>query len=378
MVRQATQERLHAIRVERRKRNSEYSFAIVAIEEEILASDEISAEAERGVKSERQKTCETEDLLTKRRVEREQSRSSLVLEDDSRLPKATPQPCDPEHLTLTVTLSRGSRVPTVGPVMSESVVNLSKFEAFQELRRLYQGLSRFVIEELLGLECAPDKVGEGSGTNGGGVGSRGDGNPSTGPGGGRSGYGAEGGDTRQYGGGDSVDVAGTGGGGNRENIGNRDEGHHGHTKAQQQDGGRDDSGWGGRGNNGGGCHGRRGGHRDNSNHRSRNRYDVESNLSDEEGQRDRHETTTTAEGRPTVRNGGRGSDHATNTQSIKRAYARFDTNVLIALPCILFLSDHNVPELVHLTSALRNAIESVRVACDDTESVPWARGWEKF
>ena len=161
MVRQATQKRLHAIRMERRKRNSEYNFAIAAIEEEILASDETSAEAERGVNSERQKTCETEDLLTKRLVEREQSRSSLVLEDDSRLPKATPQPYDPEHLTLAVTLSRGSRVPTVEAVMSESGVNLSKLEAFQELRRLYPGSSRFVIEEFLGLECAPNKVGRG-------------------------------------------------------------------------------------------------------------------------------------------------------------------------------------------------------------------------
>ena len=379
VVRQAAEERLDAIRVERRKRDSEYNSAIAAIEEEILASDETSADAERGVKLERQKTRETEDLLTKRRVEREQSRSSL--EDDSRLPKATLEPYDPENPTLTVTLSRGPRVPTVGAVMGESGVNLSKFEAFQELRRLYPGSNRFVIEEFLGLECGPDTVGEGSGTNGGSVGSRSGGDPSTDPGGGRSGYGAEGGDTRQHhgrGGGDSGDVAGTGGGGNGGNGGHRNEGHHGHTKAQQQDGGRGDSGWGGRGNNGGGgFHGQRGGHRDNSNHRSHNRYEVESNLSDEEGQRDRHATTTTTDGRATVKSGGRGGDSATNTQCIKRAYARFDTNVLIALPCIPFSSDHNVPELVHFTSALRNAIESVRVACDDTESVAWTRGWEK-
>ena len=104
---------------------------------------------------------------------------------------------------------------------------------------------------------------------------------------------------------------------------------------------------------------------------------MESNLSDEEGQRDRHATTTTTGGRATVRNGWRGGDSATNTHSIKRAYARFDNNVLIALPSIPFSFDHNVPELVHFTSALRNAIESVRVACDDTESVAWTRGWEK-
>ena len=210
---------------------------------------ETSAEAERGPKLERPKIRETEDLLTKRRAEREQSRFSFVLEDDSRLPKATP---DPENPTLTVTLSRGPRAPTVGTVVGESGVNLSKFEAFQELRRLYPGSSRSVIEEFLGLECAPDTVGEGSGTNGGGVTSRGGDDPCTGPGGGRSGYGAEGGDTRQYhgrGGGDSGDVAGPGGGGIGGIGGHRDEGHHGHTKAQQQDRGRGDSGWGGRGNN---------------------------------------------------------------------------------------------------------------------------------
>ena len=31
----------------------------------------------------------------------------------------------------------------------------------------------------------------------------------------------------------------------------------------------------------------------------------------------------------------------------------------------------------YITSALRNVIESARVACDDTESVAWTRGWEK-
>ena len=58
--------------------------------------------------------------LTKRRVEREQSRSSFVLEDDSHLPKTTPEPYDPEHPTLAVTLSRGPRAPTVGAVMGAS------------------------------------------------------------------------------------------------------------------------------------------------------------------------------------------------------------------------------------------------------------------
>ena len=163
MVRQAAQERLDAIREERRKKDSEYTSAIAAIEGEILACDETSAEAERGVKLERQKTREAEDLLTNRRVEREQSCSSLVLEGDSRLPKVTPEPYDPEHPTLTVFLSRGPRAPTVGAVMGASRVNLSNFEAFQELRQLYPGFSSSVIEEFLCMECALDTVGEGSG-----------------------------------------------------------------------------------------------------------------------------------------------------------------------------------------------------------------------
>ena len=50
VVRQAAQERLDAIRVERRIRDSEYNSAIAAIEQELLASDETSGEAERGVK----------------------------------------------------------------------------------------------------------------------------------------------------------------------------------------------------------------------------------------------------------------------------------------------------------------------------------------
>ncbi|CAN0568528.1 unnamed protein product, partial [Laminaria digitata] len=62
--------------------------------------------------------------------------------------------------------------------------------------------------------------------------------------------------------------------------------------------------------------------------------------------------------------GGRGYS-AARTQSIKRSYARFDTGVLIAVPGIPFSSDHNVPDLVNFTSAMRNAVEGVRVACDD-------------
>ena len=68
---------------------------------------------------------------------------------------------------------------------------------------------------------------------------------------------------------------------------------------------------------------------------------------------------------------------AAQIQGIKRAMARLDTSVPIAVPSIPFSSDHNVSDLVHFTSALRNAVESARVACDDTQSVDWTRGWGK-
>ena len=70
---------------------------------------------------------------------------------------------------------------------------------------------------------------------------------------------------------------------------------------------------------------------------------------------------------------GRG-DSAAHPQSIKRAYARYDTNVWIPLPGIPFSSNRNVPEHVHFTRALRNAFESVRVACDGNETDAWTRG----
>ena len=52
--------------------------------------------------------------------------------------------------------------------------------------------------------------------------------------------------------------------------------------------------------------------------------------------------------------------------------------MLIAVPPLPLTPDHHVSDLVlHLTSALRNALESARVACDDTDPVEWTRGWEK-
>ena len=51
--------------------------------------------------------------------------------------------------------------------------------------------------------------------------------------------------------------------------------------------------------------------------------------------------------------------------------------MLIAVPPIPFSSDNDVSDLVHFTSALRNAVESVRVACDDANNRKWTRGWER-
>ena len=66
MVRQAAQERLDAIRMERGKRDWEYTSAIAVVKGGVLASDEASAEAERGVKLERQKQSGASSLRGRR------------------------------------------------------------------------------------------------------------------------------------------------------------------------------------------------------------------------------------------------------------------------------------------------------------------------
>ena len=64
----------------------------------------------------------------------------------------------------------------------------------------------------------------------------------------------------------------------------------------------------------------------------------------------RHNTTTSLRSRPTntqiARDGVGGQNNATLVQSIKRAMARLDTNLLIAGPTIPFSSDHIVADLV--------------------------------
>lgn len=61
--------------------------------------------------------------------------------------------------------------------------------------------------------------------------------------------------------------------------------------------------------------------------------------------------------------------------SAYKAYAGMDTDVLMPVPALYFPSDHDVPDLVHFTSALRDVITSMRVACDDTHPVVWRMGW---
>lgn len=156
----------------------------------------------------------------------------------------------------------------------------------------------------------------------------------------------------------------------------------------------------GRGHNnggGGGGGGRQGGRRNRGNSKGQNRFEkgpdssVDTSSGSEKEARTNQATVDppaivnqgspshfyqTKTATPAVKRGGGGGDSAAHIQSIKRSYARFDTNVLIAVPGIPFSSDHNVPDLVHFTQALCSAVEGVRVACDDTLE-EWTRGWEK-
>ena len=54
-----------------------------------------------------------------------------------------------------------------------------------------------------------------------------------------------------------------------------------------------------------------------------------------------------------------------------------DTSVLMPIPPLQFATDHNVSELVQFTSASRDAVSALRIACDDPHPYLWTRGWEK-
>ena len=61
----------------------------------------------------------------------------------------------------------------------------------------------------------------------------------------------------------------------------------------------------------------------------------------------------------------------------QKAHARMDTSVLMPIPQLPFSTDHSVSELVQFISALRDAVSSQRIACDDPHPYLWTRGWEK-
>lgn len=77
----------------------------------------------------------------------------------------------------------------------------------------------------------------------------------------------------------------------------------------------------------------------------------------------------------TVGDRGAGVDRVAWAQSIKRSYARLDMSILAAFRNVPFRPDHDVS--IHFTLALRNAVEIVRLTCDDTHTVGWTRGWKK-
>ena len=54
-----------------------------------------------------------------------------------------------------------------------------------------------------------------------------------------------------------------------------------------------------------------------------------------------------------------------------------DTEVLMLIPPLSFANDHNVSDLVQFKSALRDAVASLRVACDDPHPYLCTRGWGK-
>ena len=76
----------------------------------------------------------------------------------------------------------------------------------------------------------------------------------------------------------------------------------------------------------------------------------------------------------TTTGGGAGRSNATKTQSIQRAMVRLGTNILIVVPNIPFASDHDVSGSVAFTSALRNTVELVGVAFDDTNNIARTKG----
>lgn len=61
-----------------------------------------------------------------------------------------------------------------------------------------------------------------------------------------------------------------------------------------------------------------------------------------------------------------------------KVYARMDTGVPVPVPPLPFSSNHDVFDIVYFTSAFRDAVASMRVACDNTHPELWILGWEKY
>ena len=60
--------------------------------------------------------------------------------------------------------------------------------------------------------------------------------------------------------------------------------------------------------------------------------------------------------------------------AIQKAYACMDTGILMLILLLPFASDHNVSESVRFTSALRDVVSSLRVACDYSHPYLWTKG----
>lgn len=65
------------------------------------------------------------------------------------------------------------------------------------------------------------------------------------------------------------------------------------------------------------------------------------------------------------------------TNVVRRAYVRYYPAVLIPIPRLPLSSVHDVSELGQYTSALRDAVGSIRFACDDTHRHVRTQPWEK-
>lgn len=329
---------------------------LASAERDVRASEEASSTAETGIRDERQVAREKQREIDATRGRRETSRINHVQQDDGSVPKAAPPVYDPAKPTLRVTPAGVGQARTTPRLVSTRPGSRPSWSwnncsptyhqnTWRNFKRFKKASARRVAYQ------------EGAGSN-----------PNQGPGrwdqvhhypfgdghGEQQGWGNGGNGGGGYGGGGFH----AGGGGNHHPEWNNNFRQHG------GGGGGDGRDGGGRG--GGGRHG---GRRDNGGSKGRNRCETASGRSTDEDAcsevdtnqvlvdpaptvTPKHKSKAKITATPaTTREGGGGGHRATSTRSIKRSYARFDTNVLIAVPGIPFSSDHNVPELVHIRHA---------------------------